>query len=180
MPVTGVPVASLRQYNIRMSIQRHLSTEWAVPNDVDVGWSDASFDPDGIAEGATPLERWCQLHWLSGRAGAHGVTTAQFELYSRVPSDPLGQWVTKMGDALTEALRVRRIDLYDFGAVEAADDVETLIAGNCILNHDWHGRVGDPYDMVGPQVEREVWHLSITFRFRLLSDHANADYFPAS
>lgn len=173
----SVPEASLKSRNIRLSFQRFMKEQWSDPQSLSVGWQEAAFDPDG-GDGVGPvLESWAAVEWLSGEAGAHGVSLVQIDILTRTATDPLASDAQILLDALTDALRVRRVPMYDYSAVVLASDTEVLIPGNVIIIPQQGGRLGAPSGIVGPRRDGDNWRVTVTYRVRLLSDVARTDYY---
>lgn len=167
----AVPAASLAERNLRLSVQRRLREAWAEPGSILVGWNEASFDPDALSGESDPAASWAAVSWLSSRSSAGGASLLQVDLCSRCAADPIADLPLRMADALSAALRgTVAIPMYDFSAVSEEADEETLIAGNAVLLQTEAGRLGARSDMLGPVREREVWRVTVTYRFRLLSD----------
>lgn len=173
----GVPAASLKERNLRLSVQRHLRTAWSAPADLSVGWTQEDFDPDDLsAAGADPLPEWAAVSWISSRSGgAGGWSLLQVDVVTRVAADPAASRALELTDSLSAAMRVSTsLALYDFSAVSSADDEEVLISGNRVLVQGDGGRLGARADILGPVREREVWRVTSTYRVRLLSDASSS------
>ena len=148
--------AELNTTNYRLSIQKLVKDNFATIYGFSVNYDDEEFDPDDLANnGATVIEKWVSMWFLSFGGGIRFPTMVQFDCWTRVKNDPLKIEAEAMGFALRKALKVINFPLYDY----AVPGSPVLTANTIIIQND-NGDIGfpDSIEPISEQMGNEKLH----------------------